>query len=82
MFHRHANDLKWDTNTHEIIKKANARMQLLRKIKSFNAALGDLKQIYIIFKRSLLEQSCTLWKSMLTEENIADLEGVQKCALR
>ena len=57
-------------------------MQLLGKIKSFNASLGDLKQIYITFIRSLLEHSCTGCNSMWTEENIAELERVQKCALK
>ena len=76
------NDLKWDKNTNELVKKANARLQLLRKIKSFNAPLQDLKQVYITFIRSLLEQSCTVWNSMLTNENIEDIERVQKSALK
>ena len=76
------NDLKWDKNTHEMIKKANARMQLLRKIKSFNAPHKDLKQVYITFIRSLLEQSCTVWNSMLSQENIQDIERVQKSACK
>ena len=32
------NDLKWDVNTAHIVKKYNARMQLLRKIYSFGAS--------------------------------------------
>ena len=76
------NDLKWDKNTYELIKKANARMQLLRKIKSFNAPLEDLKLVYITFIRSLLEQSCTVWNSMLNQQNIEDIERIQKCAMK
>ena len=57
-------------------------MQLLRKIKSFNAPLKDLKQIYITFIMSCLEQSCTVWNSMITKENSDDLERIQKCALK
>ena len=45
------NDLKWDLNTANLVKKANARMELLRKVANFGAPLEDLK-LYIL---SLLE---------------------------
>ena len=38
-------DLKWDVNTTAIVKKANARMELLRKVASFGAPIEDLKSI-------------------------------------
>ena len=38
-----SNDLKWNLNTQNIVKKANARMELLRKVASFGAPLEDLK---------------------------------------
>ena len=38
--------------------------------------------VYILYIRSILEQSCTIWHSTLTEENKADLERVQKNACR
>ena len=47
-----SNNLKWDQNTSAIVKKANARMQLLRKVASFGPPVQDLKDIYIIFIRS------------------------------
>ena len=75
-------DLKWDLNTAAIVKKANARMQLLRKVAGFGASVDDLKIIYILFIRSLLEQSATVWHSRLTEENSNDLERVQKSAMK
>ena len=77
-----SNDLKWDLNCANIIKKANARMQLLRTISNFGATLEELKTVYIVFIRSLLEQSATVWHSSLTEENRSDLERVQKTALK
>ena len=64
------------------VKKANKRMELLRKISHFGASWDDLKNIYVLYIRSLLEQSCTVWHSGLTEENKQDLERVQKSALR
>ena len=57
-------------------------MQLLRKVAGFGASVDDLKIIYILFIRSLLEQSATVWHSRLTEENSNDLERVQKSAMK
>ena len=76
------NDLKWDLNTASIVKKANARMELLRKVATFGTSSAELTNIYILFIRSLLEQSATVWHSSLTEENISDLERVQKSAVK
>ena len=76
------NDLKWELNTATIIKKANARLELLRKVASFGAPIEDLKTVYILFIRSLLEQSAVVWHSSLTQENANDLERVQKSAFK
>ena len=75
-------DLKWDLNTQVLVKKAYSRMQLLRKVAEFSDNVQDLKLIYIIFIRSLLEQSCIVWQSMISQENKDDLERVQKCSLK
>ena len=71
-------DLKWEENTSLLVKKANARMQLLRKCASFSKDKNELKNIYILFIRSILEQSCVLWHSSLTQEDSNNLERVQK----
>ena len=34
--------------------------------------------LWIIYCRNILEQSCTVWNSSLTEENVDDLERTQK----
>ena len=75
-------NLKWDTNTQNIIKKANARMQILRIASSFSPNLSDLKLIYISYIRSRLEQSCIVWHSGLSKESSDDLERVQKSAFK
>ena len=75
-------DLKWDLNTSTIVKKANARMELLRRVAIFGTPAEDLKTVYILFVRSLLEQSATVWHSGLSQENIQDLERVQKTAIK
>ena len=44
--------------------------------------MKDLKIIYVLFVRSILEQSAVVWHSSLTEDNRSDLEKVQKSAIR
>ena len=75
-------DLKWDENTANIVKKSNARMELLRRVASFGANIEDLKTIYILFVRSQLEHSSVVWHSSLTEQQKGDLERVQRSALK
>ena len=75
-------DLKWDINTQILVRKANARIQLLRKVAIFSNDINDLKLIYIIFIRSLLDQFCTVWQIQISQENKDDLERTQKCALK
>ena len=42
------NDLKWDENTRYLVKKANSRMEILRKLKSYNPPYSDLVTIYCL----------------------------------
>ena len=77
-----SDDLCWDLNTSNIVRKANARMELLRRVASFGTSVEEMKDVYFLFVRSLLEQSATVWHSSLTEENINDLERVQKSAVK
>ena len=74
--------LNWDNNTVSLVRRANARMRLLHKLVQFNVPLEDLLNIYVLYVRSILEQSCQVWHSSLTLENFQDLERVQKNALR
>ena len=76
------NDLKWEENTKCIIRKANNRMELLRRVSAFSPSDEDMKTLYILFIRSLLEQSAPVWHSSLTEQDSAALERVQKSAVR
>ena len=73
-------DMKWNSNTSNIVRRANARMILLRKLAEFGATEEDLKIIYISYIRSILEQSAVVWHTSLTESNREDLERVQKTA--
>jgi hypothetical protein len=44
--------------------------------------MDEKKNIYILYIRSILEQSSVVWHSSLTSENAEDLERVQKNAVR
>ena len=57
-------------------------MRLLHKISEFSPPIEDLVTIYTSYIRSILEQSCTVWHSGLTQEDSEDLERIQKSALR
>ena len=74
--------LTWDRNTEELVKKGYKRMQLLNAAASYTSAKNDLKDIYLTFIRSVLEQSAVVWHSSLTKKNRHDLERVQKAAIR
>ena len=50
-------DLSWAENTKYLVKRADTRIELLRKVACLNPPVQDLKDIYILFFRSILEQS-------------------------
>ena len=75
-------NLKWNKNTSEIVKKAWKRMQLLNRAAIFTSSKHDLKKIYLTYVRSILEQSAVVWHSSLSAKNTRDLERVQKVAVR
>ena len=53
-------------------------MQLLRGVKSFGASTEEMVHLWILFCRSVLEQSCVVWTTSITQENIEDIERTQK----
>ena len=74
--------LNWDRNTEELTKKGYKRMQLLNCVSTFTKNRADLKNIYLTFIRSVVEQSAVVWHSSLTKRNRKDLERIQKVAVR
>ena len=67
------NQLTWDDNCNDLIRKINSRMQLIRGIQSFGATQEELVHLWKIFCRSILEQSCVVWGPSLTQENSNNL---------
>ena len=72
------NNLSWNENTKNIIQKVNKRMLLIKKIQSFGASLEELVHLWIVYCRSVLEQSAVVWSSSISEQNKIDLERTQK----
>ena len=71
-------NLSWNDNCMAIIRKVNARMQLLRKVWSFGSSRQEMVHLWKTFCLSVLDQSCVVWNSGLTCQNIKDLERTQK----
>ena len=42
------------------------------------AKMHEMVHLWILFCRSVLEQSCVVWGTSLTQENLEDLERTQK----
>ena len=75
-------NMTWKANTTSIIRKEYSRMSLLTKLVCFKIPKEDLVTIYILYIRSLLEYCAVVWHSSITEEEVTDLERIQKCSVR
>ena len=72
------NKISWSENCEILVKRVNARMQLLQKVWSFGSTTQEMVELWKTFCLSVLDQSCVLWGSGLTRENKSDLERTQK----
>ena len=75
-------DLTWKENTEMIVKKAYQRMIILHNLFQFNMPIIELLNIYILYIRSLVEQSSVVRNSSITQEECLEIERVQKVALQ
>ena len=57
-------------------------MIILHRLYQFNIPDEDMVNIYILFLRSILEQSCVVWHHSISEEEKSDIERVQKVACK
>ena len=73
-------DLKWTSNTENIVKKANKRLWILRRLKNLGAEAGDLTEVYTKQIRSVLELAVPAWHGGITQAEQFDIERVQKSA--
>ena len=75
-------DLKWKANTDELARRAYSRMIILRNLYKFDVPVDDLLEIYVLYIRSVVEQSAVVWHSSRTKGEQRDLERIQKVALK
>ena len=73
-------DLKWIANTDHMVKKANKRLWILRRLKFLGAQEDDLVDIYAKQIRSVLELAVPVWHSGITLSEQVDIERIQKSA--
>ena len=57
-------------------------MFLLHNVSKFTSKISDQTTVYKIFIRSILENSCVVWHSSLSEQNSSDIERIQKSACK
>ena len=74
-------DMKWHTNTQNIIRRASKRLWILRRLKNLGAQPRYLLDVFIKQIRSILEFGVPVWQGSVTSQDKVDLERVQKCAL-
>jgi hypothetical protein len=77
-----SSDLTWTSNTEMLVKKGYQRMIILHKLYEFNVPDKEMVNIYTLFIRSILEQSCAVWHFDITNDEISDIERVQKVACK
>ena len=75
-------NLKWQTNTDYIIRKASKRLFLLKVLKKYGASMNDIRRFYISAIRAILEYGAQVWHGGLTNAQSECIKKVQKRALR
>ena len=75
-------DLKFHEHVKIIVKKANKKIWMLRRLKEFDFTKKDLLEIYISQIRSTLEYNVPAWNPSLTNDDITDIERVKNTALK
>ena len=74
-------DLKWYDNSDFICKKGYARLWMLRRLKKLGATKEEMKDVYQKQVRSILEMAAPVWQAGLTQQEVKQIERVQRIAL-
>ena len=74
--------MKWHKNTNMLVSKGFQRMIILQKLSQFDVSREDLVNIYKLYIRSILEQSCQVWHTSLSQDDTYSIERVQKVACK
>ena len=74
-------NLKWDSNTEFICKKAYKKIWILRRMKCLGLDTFTLVEYYTKEVRVQLELAVPVWHSGITQKQSADIERVQRVAV-
>ena len=75
-------DMKTHRHVEHILSISYKRIWAIRKLKKACVPPVDILHFYFMKIRSVLESNCVVYHSMLTQDNINDIERVQKIVLR
>ena len=75
-------NLKWDTQVNNMLKKANKRLFMLRSLKRFGFDSEELSVVYSGYVRPILEYASVVWHSSISIKQAKELESIQKRACR
>ena len=78
-------NMKWNTNTEKIVKKAAKRLFLhchFKVLKSYGASTSDMKNFYMAVIRPTLEYGAQVWNGGITKDQSNEIERIQKRALK
>ena len=73
-------DLKWSSNTENLIERAYKKLWIIRRLKNLGATQVDLVEIYTKLIRSVLELAVPAWQGAITQQERINIERVQKSA--
>ena len=73
-------DMKWVTNTQNMVKRANKRLWVIRRLKNLGASHENLVDVFTKQVRCVLELAAPAWQGSITLAEKQDLERVQKTA--
>ena len=71
-------DLKWSSNTKNMVQKGYKRLWIIRRLQNLGADEGVLVDIFKKQVRSILEFGAPVWHSGLTAKESEVIERVQK----
>ena len=73
-------DMKWTSNSENMVTRANRRLWILRRLKSLGAKETDLIDMYVKHIRCVVELAVPAWHGAITLEERTDIERIQKSA--
>ena len=75
-------DLRWSAHSKFIIKRANTKLWMLRRMKLLNIDPDIIIDFYFKEIRSICEMACPVFHSGLTKRQSRNIEMIQKRALK